>query len=163
MDSLLAPWRNRPVRIASRLSPQEALRRIEGGIGSGSGVHTISGWVTGDEVRLVARRPFRNSWRPILRARVVATPGGCELVGSIGTHPAVKVFMTVWLCFAGLLAVLGAVFGTGSERLVALPPFLMIAFGLALNYFGHSLGRHDARALIKWLGRRLSAVRVDFS
>jgi hypothetical protein len=162
MESLLAPWRDRAIRLTSPLGAEEALRSVTGGIGSRPGRHQITGRVTHDRVRLKARTPSRNSWRPVLNARVVPVAHGSELVGSIGTHPVVKVFTVLWLAAVGAIATANIVFAEGPQRTAALLlPWAMFAFGVGLNYVGYSLGRNDERVLLDWLAQCLHSSTMD--
>ena len=165
MVGWLGVWRSRPVIIRSPLPVRVAVRRLEAArasrgmwlsAGSSSGQRgrrIVVGRVAEDEVRLVARGLTRNSWRPVLRARFVAVPGGCELVGSLRCSALALAFTAVWLAMDGLFILLGvAVFvaamlsGGWSS---ASGPLALTGAAVGMGVFAVGLV-----ALAGWLGSR---------
>ncbi|MBB4763295.1 hypothetical protein ACFQFC_03760 [Amorphoplanes digitatis] len=163
-------WRDAPIRIPSSLSPAEAARRLTEARTASSfwsarapldGSRIVVGRVSTDEITLTARQAYvRNSWRPVLEARLEPVPGGCELVGTIGWNPLVRMFTAVWLTGAGLLTLgsllAGLTFGTAEALAVTGAGLAMLSFGVALTTFGGRSGRRDGQFLKGWLDRHLS-------
>jgi hypothetical protein len=169
----LDAWRDRPVAVQSPLSVEEAVARLDAGLSRSlwrlpttPSIIRVRGEVAPEYVRLTPYSGGRNSWRPVLDGRIVASPaGGSELVGTIGLHAGVRVFCALW--FGGvilfqavfIIAALRHLMTQGSAELVgpAFIPLLMLAFGVALTSFGFWSGARDERYLLAWLRSRLDA------
>ena len=162
-------WRDKPVRIQSGLAPAAAAARLNAAKDSwwkartaGRGIQIV-GRASHGSVRLRTLRPWmRNAWSPVLRARIVQAPGGCELLGSLGWPPAVRVFTALWLlavdCFAltgmvstvaavvrGRWSVVGGLLGFTAMTLA------MAAFGVLLVTIAGWVGHRDTHVLLNWL------------
>lgn len=97
---------------------------------------------------------LRNSFKPFFFGRFEQRDDGVYLTGRFTTPLAVKVFMSFWL--AGVLAIaipLAAV--RNAPWWARLPPFGLLAFGLALIGVGTWLGRNDAAWLSDVIQRSL--------
>jgi hypothetical protein len=89
-------------------------------------VHAIRRWlrlwrVEPVEISSLTSLPrfARNSWSPLLRARLLPAGTGCRLVGTIGWHPFTRGFTAVWLGLASVFLVGG---GACSWPAIASPP-----------------------------------------
>ncbi len=113
----------------------------------------IYGTLAGPQFTLWYRPAYRNSWGTLFRGRLEASGSGTLIRGSFGAHPAVAVFMALWLGFALFLALVAAVIGAGrggASWLLLVIPALMLGFGAAL--FGGFL----------WLGRQQQPQIIEF-
>jgi hypothetical protein len=83
-----------PAEAAARLIAAVAPRSL---LGRAVTDRPFQGWVRGNEFkisRVIEER--RNSFVPLLRGRVIATPDGSGVDGTMRLHHAASVFITVW-------------------------------------------------------------------
>jgi hypothetical protein len=173
--SWLDLWRTRPVAIRSTLPPAAAARRLAAARRGGLRTvvtsppvapRPVSGRISVDRVRLRAgRMGNRNSWDEVFRGRFVAGPDGCDLVGTVGWSPAVRVFTGLWLSVAGLIAAFGLVGfvlslargrpGAASALALAGVAAGMAALGMTLVGLAGAAGRRNGLFLHAWLARCL--------
>lgn len=98
----------------------------------------FKGWTVGQEFELTRVIHYRNSFLPTISGTVEAASRGSRVSGTMSIHPAVLVFMAVWITFVGA-ATVGLVrqsFASGDLSPALLVPFGMLAFGLALPLIG---------------------------
>jgi hypothetical protein len=162
--------------MRSSMAPAAAAACIRGGLTQGVWPRLtrpgaqVRGRAYVDDVRLWAvRRGWRNSWRPVVRGRFDPAPdGGSVLIGSIGWHPAARVFTYFWLGGVAAFEVTAIVLLTGAvlrgEWRALLPglPFLiaplaMGAFGAGLVLVASQMGAGDEKYLRTWLRQRLGS------
>lgn len=136
-------------RLAAAVEParwffqfREPRRPFEGAVGSG-------------EFRITRVIGYRNAFLPVVSGRVVATAGGSRVEGTMELHPAVEVFMTLWLggvllgCFAtGCFAAREALAGRSPKPALAVP-FGMFAFGWGVTAFGFGFEVRKALRLLQ--------------
>ena len=155
-------WRARPISVRSPLAPDAVVAHLDK---VGDDERVVVGHVSLGRVRLLAQRPsrrrLRNPWRPVLRGRIVPTPGGSRLVGSFAWLSGVRVATAAWLVavvaflVAGFVTAFGQSFGT--VLMLITPGIVLAVAGLLLIGFAARAGRRDETFLREWLQRRLSA------
>jgi hypothetical protein len=170
-------WVHQPVEICSPLSVQDAAARLDAELfrrwsltprRAEPRVPAVTGHVRPDRVRLVlARDHTRNSWRPVLRARLEPDGVGSRLVGRIGAVWFARWFTTVWALVAAVITVVAVVLGVGSTLAgtTAVPTVLLVTAAclaldggfLALTAVALRSGERDEAALRDWLRRTLEA------
>jgi hypothetical protein len=170
-------WRVEPVEISSPLDREVAEARLVAGVTTRRQVlvgewadpdaRVVFGGVSPRGGRLTSLPRFaRNSWSPLLRARLLPAGTGCRLVGTIGWHPFTRGFTAVWLGLASVFLVGGAGgFGvlvagdrvTAGDVLLSLMPAVLLSFGVGLVAVAGSAGWRDAAFLRGWLAERLQA------
>lgn len=177
----MTPWtsgwllpRDQRIALSSPLAPDAAALALSQGVtGFGetfwlansdrTSKRVVRGRVTPGRISLSAGLPnARNSWRPILRAQLLPTDSGSQLIGTLGPHPFIRVFIQVfigtWCLVTGAL-LLGTVTNWGKEG----PSSLWFIAGLCgltaaligISSLGTHLGRRDADYLQIWLANRL--------
>ena len=146
--------------IDSPLSPEEAVARLAANVEParwlrfGGGAREFEGEVTGAGFRIARVIRYRNSFRPVIRGAVEPAPGGSRLVATLRLHPAVVVFMLVWLGVALLVTVaMLALLVRGDAGPEALLGLLMLVFGWALATFPFG---YEARVAREKLTRLLA-------
>lgn len=166
--------RDQRVMLSSPLPPDAAALALSQGViafrGSfwlGNSDRTskrvVRGTVTPDRIRLSAGLPYvRNSWRPILRAQLLPTADGCQLIGTLGLHPVIRVFILIFIgnwCLLTGVGLLGTVATWGQAGPSSLgfvgAACVMTAAYIGLSSLGNHLGRRDADYLQAWLANRL--------
>jgi len=166
MQELIAAWpdlwKARPISVRSPLPPEAVVAHLDK---VEDDERVVVGHVSLVRVRLLAQRPsrrvLRNPWRPVLRGRIVPTPGGSRLVGSFAWLSGVRVATAAWL--VAVLAFLAVGFATavgqslGTVLVLITPGIVLAAAGLLLIGFAARAGRRDETFLREWLRRRLSA------
>lgn len=91
------------LQIDSPLSAVEALARLRQATGAarwfrfGKPLQPFEGEVTADEVRIRRAIGYQNAWLPRIRGRIEPRARGCRLTATLSLHPAVAVFMVVWI------------------------------------------------------------------
>jgi hypothetical protein len=93
---------------------------------------------------------YRNSFLPRIRGTIAPSPEGSRVTVTMRLHPTVFVFMTVWLCFAGIgcaVLVVAALRGTGSAY-QPLGPALMFVLGWAMVSGGFFFEARRAERLL---------------
>ena len=159
-----------PVDLPSPLQVPSAAERIGGAAAPASWVvrrdPVVVGRVRGERVRLSLARPGRNSFRPVLRARLVPAPAGCRLAGEVGVHPAVRWGLRCWLLgvlaftVGGAVGVVGELLaGDGAGALGVLPlPVVgsaMAAFAVVLSTVATRAAQADGPRLVAWAAEQL--------
>jgi hypothetical protein len=170
-------WAHQPVEIWSPLSVQDASARLAANLFrrwsltpslAEPRVPAVAGHVRADRVRLLlARDSSRNSWRPVLRARLEPDGAGCRLVGRIGTVWFARWFTTVWALGAAGITVAAVVLGigaalartTGGSTVLLVAVVCLVGDGafVALTAVALRSGERDEAALRDWLRRMLEA------
>jgi hypothetical protein len=138
---------------------------------SGFGRYHIVGRVGTRLIKLEARRTgIRNSWRPVLRARLEPKGTGSQLVGRIGMDPVVKVFSAFWLGAVSCVFLVGVVNAmvttwsgdaSGAAVLICLLPLGFMLFFVGLTAFATQLGRGQGTYLRLWLAERLQTTELS--
>jgi hypothetical protein len=166
MQDLLASWldlwRARPISVKSPLSPDAVVAHLDK---PDDDARVVIGHVSLARVRLLAQRPsrrrLRNPWRPVLRGRIVPTPGGSRLVGSFAWLSGVRMATAAWLVAVVAFLAIGFTTAAGQSAftvLILLTPGIVLAVGgLLLIGVAARAGRRDETFLREWLERRLSA------
>jgi len=171
-------WRDERIQLPSSLPVLSALHQLADGVTSpqelfvhgmepGWGSRIVVGTVSQRRLRLKAMSPWvRNSFRPVLRGELTPASDGCVLTGTIGWHPAVRVFIFVWLTGVAVFFLTGVVgaagfaaAGQGSSALGMLA-FAAVAVGFAAFFMcllalGGRLGPKDEEFLRDWLSESL--------
>jgi hypothetical protein len=130
------------------------------------GAGTVVGSVRETSFRLRKRIYYRNSFQYSLSGELIDDHGRPRLHCSIGLHPLVRIFFTVW--FGGVLLGCGmvSIWMARAYAHGALPPnwwpgagvpFLMLEGGIAILMFGKHLARDEPAFLIVFLRRGLDA------
>src|SRR4051794_14319883 len=159
---LLTAWhdlcRARPISVKSPLPPDAVVANLDDAAGpvagadpdsgTGGGLTTktapgdhagriVVGHVSIVRVRLLAQRPsrrrLRNPWRPVLRGRIVPTPGGSRLVGSFAWLSGVRVATAAWLVAVIGFLVAGVTTAAGQSAVTVL---VLLAPGIAMAVAG---------------------------
>jgi hypothetical protein len=170
----LQAWRSEPVVLLSPLPVSAARKRLLEGhvsylraffIFGGGGGYLVVGHIGRRRILLEALQlGGRNSWQPVLHARLEPAGNGCRLVGRLGWSRVVKTLCALLLGgavggFLGLLirAVARAVNGdaTGGDFLIGLIPLSFVPVLVVLTSWGARLGRSEANYLRSWLVNRL--------
>jgi hypothetical protein len=175
-------WRDERIQMPSSLPVLTALEQLADGVTSsqklfvhgvemGWGSQIVVGKVSQRRLRLTALSPWvRNSFRPVLRGELTPASDGCVLTGTIGWHPAVRVFNVVWLTGVAIFLLTGVVGAVGlaaagqGTRALGLLAMAVVAVGfaalfIALLALGGWLGRKDEKFLRDWLSERLEPRR----
>ncbi|MDI6100049.1 hypothetical protein QLQ12_15715 [Actinoplanes sp. NEAU-A12] len=175
MPQWITTWRAEEIAAASPHPPEIALRLIRDGIDARYRRHVsrspadfvILGAADERGIRICAARPFiENSWRTLLRARLVPDGSGSRLEGRLGWRPAVAVLtvattlilIALWAFLTGA-AVRAVLLGVpAGEPLASI--LLITAFGAAwavLVAFGERMSRAETAHLRAWLTGRLNS------
>ena len=135
-----------------------------------AGSKPILGQLHDSNFRLQKRRYYRNSFAPFFFGRFVTVEGGTRIEGEFRMHPLVKVFMSVWYGFLGLMFVvmlITVIAGRADVQRGALAglviPLGMAAFGFALIKFSRWLGRNEETAIIAFLKSTFEVDRTAYS
>ena len=105
----------------------------------------------------------RNSFRRLFYGRLESTPEGTRIVGEFRVHAFVRIFMAIWLFFAGAFALL---FGLASlspkgpsfwEAAAACGMFLL---GLTFLYVGPRLSSSEEAVVLSYICDRLEASKL---
>jgi hypothetical protein len=155
-------WRARPISVRTPLPPDAVVAHLDN---VDDGERVVVGHVSLVRVRLLAQRPstrlLRNPWRPVLRGRIVPTPGGSRLVGSFAWLSGVRVATAAWLVAVVAFLAVGFTVAVGQPIgtvFVLITPGIVLAVaGLLLIGFAARAGRRAETFLREWLRRRLSA------
>jgi hypothetical protein len=127
----------------------------------------IVGLVTTSSLRLRVRIEYRNSFQSVLVAKLKPVADGTEIVGNIGMHLFVRVFLCVW--FAGVFLIGGTIFfatardmiigsrAPGSNWIGLIVPLIMLFFGFILVGFGRCIANTESDVLSGFLMKTLSA------
>ena len=183
-STLRMPGHNRSILLSSPLSAEEAVVRLSREMTASQddaipwlldrrGERVVQGKVSRDRIRLAAGLyQVQNSCRPVLRARLVTTPHGCQLTGKLGLLPHLRGFLFVLaatLSLGGILA-LGqlALDAPNIHSFVALMDSTMPLLGvvtagsIVVGFFSLLtwLGRKDGDYLMTWVSTRLEVESV---
>ncbi len=151
------------LRILSA-APRDRLLRV-----GHSRTETVVVRPTKDGFRLrVHRVRVRNSFAPVLRARLAAHPHGTLIVARIGMYPVVTAFMALWFfllsLIGGTIVVLslmnlrtGQPEADGSPIAGLLVPPLMTAFGIGLVLVGRRMAGTDREKMLTFVMQVLHA------
>ena len=106
------------------------------------------GVVEGNSFQLRRDIRYRNSFLPQVKGRVEATAGGTMVFVTMHLHPAVGVFMVLWLGGVGVAAfdLLASAHGSAVPALI---PLGMFVFGIALTAVGFYPEAFKARRLLE--------------
>jgi hypothetical protein len=105
----------------------------------------------------------RNSFRRLFYGRLESTPEGTRIVGEFRVHAFVRIFMAIWLFFAGAFALLYCLASLGPtgpsfwETAAACGMFLL---GLGFLYVGPRLSGSEEAAVLAYICDRLEASRL---
>ena len=134
-------WRYQPVDITSPLPVAAAADRLDAALYRRWGMDprrgeprspTVRGRVRADRVRLfLAGDNSRNSWRPVLRARLEPHGAGCRLVGRIGTTRLVGWFTALWALLATVLTAVALLVGVAAAATRTASVATVVVVGLA--------------------------------
>jgi hypothetical protein len=151
------------VVVASALTPDAAVQQL--GVGrvgnrwyprftSTQGLRpVIVGRVSADDVHLRVRRTARrNAWRPVLRGRFEASPGGSRFVGSFGWATSVRIGTAAWFSVVGLTMTVQL------EGAVLVAGFGLAVLAAVLCALGTRCGRADETVIRDWLTERIGGV-----
>ena len=120
------------------------------------------GRVSADHIMVFRLIPLvHNSFKPVFYGHFQRVGAQLKLVGVFTEAKSVKIFVILWafmvLLFAGLAAVLPPPQAAGLASLpIALWPFGMIAFLVALNFVGRLLSSKDIDRIAAALDKALS-------
>ena len=171
------------IRLQSPLPPEECAQRLAAAIDpefSGLSLRIlldtthskpVIGSVEDFSLRLRKRINYRNSFQAQLTARLQPAGMGTMVVGRVGAHPAVFVFMTVWLGFISLIGIpatltlirslvegtLPPLNGSGNEWAGLLIPPGLLVLGVCFFAFGRFLARGENDYLVAFVARTLDA------
>jgi hypothetical protein len=170
-------WRDERIEMLSSLPVPTAVEQLADvtswrgqlmrGMEIGWGSRIVVGEVSQRRLRLTAMRlGVRNSFSPVLRGELIPTSDGCVLIGTIGWHPAVRVFTFLWVSMWAAFFLTGVVGSVGLAALgdeanaLGMLAFAGVdvglgAFFVGLLAFGGWMGRKDEEFLREWLSVRL--------
>jgi len=155
---LFAAWRGEAITVSSPM-PLEVTRQ----------------WLSGPSLRAgdVVRRAAaqsntRNSWRPVLRGRLLRTGSGSEFVGVLGWDPVLKALTGCLLGACTAILLTGLVLGVSSAAQggwrAAGPGLATAAFGLfgvltalASTVIGYREARGQTAYLRSWIMGQMNA------
>lgn len=121
----------------------------------------VSGSVSHTAISLRKRLSYQNSFQTFLKARLYPEGDGTRIIGSLGMHSFVKIFLVLWI--GSVLALMVAVpffsqaRSSDSPALNWIVPPLMLAGAIAMVLFGRYLARHEAAFLKKFVLTQLDA------
>lgn len=113
-----------------------------------AGIRPWIGTVTGEHVEMWRRIPYRNSFLPVVRARLVPREGGTRLLVTMSLAMLTRVVLGVWM-LAASAATVGFV-KTQEPVLIAAPILFVLVCVLAVVAFNH-----EADAAERYLRQRL--------
>jgi hypothetical protein len=154
--------------IETPLTPAETLARLRGATEPRRWLRlsrdhlAFQGEVTNNSLEASRIIHYRNSFLPQISATVEPAPGGARLTGTMKLHPAVLVFILVWLGFVavGAVSILAHSLSAGAFEPAALIPVGMFVFGLVLPLAGFiPEARKAARLLTDVVAGRLVELR----
>jgi hypothetical protein len=122
----------------------------------GASAHAFEGEVTAGAFDLRRIISYRNSFLPRIRGTIAPTPEGSRIAVTMSLHPAVFVFMTAWLGFTGIAALVlfvAVLRGAGSAY-QPLGPAVMFLFGWGMTLGAFSF---EARRAERVLAEIISA------
>jgi hypothetical protein len=160
----------KPVSLISNLQRAACVERLREAADAplvAFGKKPVIASVRDDKATLRKRLKARNSFQTCLRLRMADTRTGTRLDCRVGMHPAVIVFMTLWL---GAVAVIGgaiflssliAVTGAAQSEIppaigLAAPPAFLL-FGLLLLFGGRAMARDEEAFLLDFVRQTLEA------
>jgi hypothetical protein len=159
-------YESTPVEFRSAFGLAESVERLRAATKrsafSSLGETAAVGKVSEQGVRLQRVIPMvGNSFKPFFVGRFEVRDGATVLAGRFGLLTIVKIFMTFWLGMAFLFAG-GMLLGRFSSPnpippFLALQPFLMLGFGIALVAVGKWLARND----VAWLSNVIEGALGD--
>jgi hypothetical protein len=126
------------------------------------GNQAVVGRVGSETFSIRMRNGYRNSFRQVLRGRMIDAPGGgTQIDCSVGMSRWVMIFMCMW--FGGLILIGGTLVTTTADGLRTLPVLLgMFAFGVALVALGRFLARNEKDDLVQFVCFTLVAREMPF-
>lgn len=114
-----------------------------------SGGPPFVGEVSTDSFQIRRDIRYRNSFLPLLKGRLTSVPGGTRVNVVMHIHPLVALFMLFWFSGVGAGAI-AITFGQHSgEGAMALIPFGMLVFGVALVCGGFYPEANKAERLLR--------------
>ncbi|TCV93157.1 hypothetical protein EC912_10517 [Luteibacter rhizovicinus] len=155
-----------PIKFESAFGMNESVERLKAATSRwGTGLFSVSkeravGTVTESRVSLYRVIPMvNNSFKPIFVGRFEHDASGVVLVGRFGMHWSVKIFLAIWMgiCAFGTAASLSSSTSTLNGGVLSLSGLGMLAFGIALMWFGAWLSRNDPVWLGDLIGKALGA------
>ena len=161
----------RPVDLHSPLQAVVGAERLTGAARRESWLPpvrpTVVGRVRGGHVRLARARAAQTSWRAVLRARLVAAPVGCRLVGEVAVQRTARWTSRSFVVLASLFALVGVVGtvvslsggGDASPLLIVVAGAGMAAFGVVVSGAGMRFAEDDGPWLVDWAADQLDAPR----
>lgn len=155
-----------PYFLASPLSPEEAIRRLDANLAPVRALSFLSrpwqpyrGTVSGWSVELRYESGSRNSGNVVFQGGILAGPGGCGLSGTIGPSPILPVFSIIWFGgvtlflaggIVGLVAGLFTGHASSAVPFVLIPAF-MLGFFVILVEAMHRIGWASWAKMDRWL------------
>jgi hypothetical protein len=107
----------------------------------------FSGYVTNGNFEFKRIITYRNSFLPIIKGQIRSWPNGTIVYVKMGLHPAVAVFMCIWLGGVGAacisILISGMLYNDFTPAMLI--PFGMFAFGYALTMGGYLAERNKAK------------------
>jgi hypothetical protein len=155
-----------PVELATRLSPDECVRRLRENVDSWwmlFGKKSVIGRISETRFTGRVRISYRNSFQTCVRADIHAEAGGTFIVCRFGMSRFVIAFMAVWFGgvgagFCGVLLVLLHQGGHGADAWSGLGVMtVMLGFGAGLVLFCRWLARDEQAILTRFLCDLLQA------
>jgi hypothetical protein len=148
-----------PLVIDSSFSADEAIERLRAATGAPRWVRfrvpatAFEGEITGREFRIRRAIHYQNGWLPRIRGHVQPRAEGCRLTVTMSLHPAVSVFVLLWLGAAAAFTIpallLLLVHGAPAPLMV---PGMMLLFGGGISFgayaFEANLARNQLTALL---------------
>ena len=113
----------------------------------------FEGSVTGEQFQISRVIGYRNSFLPRISGHIRQGPGGATIDLTLALHPAVLIFMAVWLLGVGCaaVAVMSASLSAGTFELFGLIPVGMFVFGVLLCTLSFNFEAAKAKSLLKQL------------
>jgi hypothetical protein len=167
---------NRKTIFLSPHSMEECHKRLKGSVDTSFFLHfsskQVAGKVSKELISIRKRINYGNSFQTVLKASLKPSENGTELLFTIGLHPFVKIFMSIW--FGGLFVIGGLIFiitlsslfeknasaDSGMIMGILIPPGMAI-FGIALLKFGRYLARNESAFLKTFLVHLLDAKEIN--
>jgi len=126
----------------------------------------ILGRLAGNEFRLHKRRPYHNSFGPLLLGRVMAEGTGSRIEGYVSVWPSARLFIRIWFAVVALIGV--PAFLVSIQRAISdefsgdwwvglvVPPGMLL-WGLLVRWLGAAIGAPEKDYLREFLEQALLA------
>lgn len=136
------------IELLTSLSKEEVENILKENIGPKRGIELrfsktkikkpFEGYLANGQFEMQRAINYKNSFLPQITGSVSESINGTKVMAKFQMHGFVVAFMAVWLGGVSL-ALLGSIYGIVSQEAnptVAIIPVIMLAFGIALVYFG---------------------------